>query len=84
MRILTPEETRTALTPDQIALYEDIGQRLQQSHGKTPPGFYLTGWLWKNMAEAERIGWSDSFIKELLAPSYIRLLDDLKKGSDWR
>ncbi|ADP99980.1 hypothetical protein HP15_p42g36 (plasmid) [Marinobacter adhaerens HP15] len=36
------------------------------------------------MAEAERIGWSESFIMELLDPSYIRLLNDLKKGIDWR
>lgn len=53
MRIPTPEETRNALAPEQIALYEKIGQQLQQSHGETPPGFHLTGWLWKNMAEAE-------------------------------
>jgi len=84
MRIPTPEETRNVLAPEQIALYEKIGQQLQQSHGETPPGFHLTGWLWKNMAEAERIGWSESFIMELLDPSYIRLLNDLKKGIDWR
>jgi|GEM_PF-1796561 len=78
MRIPTPEEARTALTPDQIAHYESIGQRLQRSHGKTPAGFYLTGWLWKNLAEAERIGWSESFINESLDSAYISLLSDIK------
>lgn len=84
MRIPTPGETRTALTSDQIAYYENIGQRLQQSHGETPAGFHLTGWLWKNLAEAERIGWDESFINENLDSAYISLLSDLKKGSNWR
>lgn len=81
MRIPTPKETRNALTPDKLAHYENVGQKLQELHGQTPPGFYLTGWLWKNLAEAERIGWDESFINQNLDYAYISLLNNLKNGS---
>lgn len=74
MIVPTPEETRKCLTDEKYKEYSFIGESLQKKYGKPTIKINIVGWLWKNISEAERIGWNDSFIKQNLDSAYLSLL----------
>ena len=77
MQTPTPEETRKALSKERLQQLEKLANQLREAHGAPPPDFYLVGWLWKNLEEAERIGWESKFIYECLDNAYLALLEIL-------
>ncbi len=68
-------EMKAQLTADQIAGFASVASSLQESLGPVEPGFNLTGWVWMQVALAQRHSIPSWQVTTMLDELYQELLE---------